>query len=126
MTIFTKFVEFEEFRPLSVLNILNSLLLTGEIISITAGSDQGSYAKPLLCKRYPLTIGESLSFSTFQKMQRWLRPNSNARLEATYRYSLICRRARNDHGHHGRLILNSKEWSPRSLDEMLLKLQFEL
>ncbi len=29
--------------------------LTEEILSITAGSDQGSYAKPLLCKRYCLT-----------------------------------------------------------------------
>ena len=47
-------------------------------------------------------VGESLSFSTLQKMQRWLRPDSNARLEATYRHSLIRRRARNDHGHHGR------------------------
>ena len=33
------------------------LLLTEEILSITAGSDQGSYAKPLLCKRYRLTCG---------------------------------------------------------------------
>ena len=43
-------------------------------------------------------VGESLSFSTLQKMQRWLRPDSNGRLEATYRHSLIGRRARNDHG----------------------------
>ena len=38
-------------------------------------------------------VGKSLSFSTLQKMQRWLRPDSNARLEATYRHSLIRRRA---------------------------------
>ena len=49
-------------------------------------------------------VGESLSFSTLQKMQRWLRPDSNARLEATYCHSLIRRRARNDHGHHGRQV----------------------
>ena len=37
--------------------------LTEEIPSITAGSDRGSYAKPLLCKRYRLTWGcVSLNF----------------------------------------------------------------
>ena len=45
--------------------------------------------------------GESLSFSTLQKMQRWLRPDLNARLESTYCHSLIRRRARNHHGHRG-------------------------
>ena len=29
-------------------------------------------------------VDESLSFSTLQKMQRWLRSDSNTRLEATY------------------------------------------
>ena len=90
-----------------IMGAILELLLTEEILSITAGSDRGSYAKP----RYASVIlslagvvGESLSFSTLQKMQRWLRPDSNARLEATYRHSLIRRRARNDHGHHGRLV----------------------
>ena len=32
-------------------------LLTEEILSITAGFDRGSYAKPLLCKCYCLTCG---------------------------------------------------------------------
>ena len=40
-------------------------LLTEEILSITADSDQGSYAKPLLCKRYPLTRGCSVRKSLF-------------------------------------------------------------
>ena len=64
--------------------------------SITAGSVRGSYAKPLSagCRRYHLThtplgydfvLGE-ISFSILQ-MQRRLRPNSNPRLEATYRHS---------------------------------------
>ena len=53
-------------------------------------------------------VGESLSFSTLQKMQRWLRPDSNARLEATYPHSLIRRRARNDHGHRGTKFLCCK------------------
>ena len=34
-------------------------------MSITAGSDQGSCAKPLLCKRYPLTRGCSWRKSLF-------------------------------------------------------------
>ena len=39
-------------------------------------------------------VGESLSFSNLQmKMKRRLLPDSNARLEATYRHSLIRRRA---------------------------------
>jgi hypothetical protein len=50
-------------------------------------------------------VGESLSFSTLQKMQKWLQPDSNVRLEATYRHSLICRRARNNPGHRGRLLM---------------------
>ena len=60
--------------------------VTEEILSITAGSDRGSYAKPLWlrCKRYHLTLttlgydfvlGE-ISFSILQ-MQRRLRPDSN-------------------------------------------------
>jgi hypothetical protein len=64
--------------------------------SITAGSVRGSYAKPLSagCRRYHLThtrlgydfvLGE-ISFSILQ-MQRRLRPDSNPRLEATYRHS---------------------------------------
>ena len=47
-------------------------------------------------------VGESISFSNLQ-MQRRLRPDSNARLEVTYRHSLIHLRARSDHGHRGRL-----------------------
>ena len=72
------------------------LFLTEEILGITAVSERGSYAKPLWlrCKRYHLTLttlgydfvlGE-ISFSILQ-MQRRLRPNSNPRLEATYRHS---------------------------------------
>ena len=39
-------------------------------------------------------VSESISFSTLQmKMQRRLRPDSNARLEATYRHTHVCRRA---------------------------------
>ena len=63
---------FEELRE-------STLLLTEEILSITAGSDRGSYAKPLLCKCYPLTRGCSRRKSLFlnfaeNAMQRWLQP----------------------------------------------------
>ena len=52
-------------------------LLTEEILSITAGSDQGSYAKPLLCKRYPLTRGCS------QRKSLFLNFAENAKVAAT-------------------------------------------
>ena len=78
-------------------------------------------------------VGERLSFSNLQmKMQRRLQLDSNARLEATYRHSLIRRLARNDHGHRGRLDVifkhyhwkfgccnfrfNVNKWMPHSLD----------
>ena len=41
------------------------LFVTEEILGITAVSDQGSYAKPLLCKRYPLTCECSRRKSLF-------------------------------------------------------------
>ena len=75
-----------------------------------AGSDRGSYAKPLCYASVILSLavvlGESLSFSIFANANRRLQPDSNARLEATYRHSLIRRCAQSDHGHLGRLKSN--------------------
>ena len=57
-------------------------------------------------------VGESLSFSTLQmqllecNMQRRLRPDSNARLEATYRHSHLSSRL-NERRHRGRPHKNS-------------------
>jgi len=47
-------------------------------VSITAGSDQGSYAKPLLCKRHPLTHGCSRQKSLFLNFA-----NENSKAAAT-------------------------------------------
>ena len=60
------------------------------------------------------------------KMQRRLRPDSNARLEATYRHSLIRRHTRNDHGHRGRLLNDRDDGHlNEACDEPIKKLIWE-
>ena len=75
-----------------------------EIHSIKAGIQSRELCQAPICASafIPLTgvVGESFSFSTLQ-MQRRLRPDLNARLEATYRHSHLLSRL-NERRHRSR------------------------
>ena len=111
----------------------------GDTVSITAGIRSRELCQAPINASVILSlagvVGERLSFSNLQmKMQRRLQPDSNARLEATYRHSLICRRARNDHGYCSQPALPGcqsktspnlklclvKNSSPRNIHTMIL------
>ena len=101
-------------RPLVVIRITQSRILIyvfvfseyqitvkknfnrGDTVSITAGIRSRELCQAPINASVILSlagvVGERLSFSNLQmKMQRRLRPDSNARLEATYCHSLIRR-----------------------------------
>ena len=104
------------------LYIINNL--TEEIHSITAGIRSRELCQaPISASAFiPLAgvVGESLSFSTLQ-MQRRLRPDSNARLEATYRHSHLSSRLneRRHRGRHGSLSGNWKTFLKLQLVQKL-------
>ena len=100
---------FEDFHQVELEKKSNSSQkksnLTEEIHSITAGIQSRELCQAPICASafIPLTgvVGESFSFSTLQ-MQRRLHPDSNVRLEATYRHSHLLLRL-NERRHRGRL-----------------------
>ena len=105
--------------------------LTEEIHSITAGIRSRELCQaPISASAFiPLAgvVGKSLSFSALQ-MQRRLRPDSNARLEATYCHSHLSsrlneRRHRSRHIYQIYKVLQNISWNYKLMGEDQMQLQ---